>query len=248
MTAARATALVLGAGSAIGLALARAYAKAGYDLILAARTTGEQLAADAEDMRLRHGASVRLVAFDVLATADHGRFVDDLGALPEIAVCVVGLLGDQPMAETDVLTADLIMRTNYNGPALLLGEVATRMAARGSGLIVGISSVAGDRGRASNYVYGSAKAGFTAFLSGLRNRLARQGVSVLTVKPGFVNTRMTAGMNCPRWLTAEPAEIAAAILSAQARKRNVIYVRPIWRLIMFIIRSLPEAVFKVIRL
>jgi len=105
--------------------------------------------------------------------------------------------------------------------------------------------VAGDRGRGSNYVYGSAKAGFSAFLSGLRNRLAKTGVHVLTVKPGFVRTRMTAGMKLPPLLTAEPAEVGAAIFAAaEARRADVIYVRPVWRLVMAIIRAIPERVFK----
>ena len=153
-------------------------------------------------------------------------------------------MGDQAAAEADPQAADLIMRSNYNGPALALNEVALRMQRRGSGQIIGISSVGGDRGRASNYVYGSAKAGFTAFLSGLRNRLARTGVRVMTVKPGFVNTRMTAGMKLPKRLTAEATEVATAVLRAQKAGRDVIYVRPIWRPIMLIIRGLPEPIFK----
>jgi NAD(P)-dependent dehydrogenase (short-subunit alcohol dehydrogenase family) len=187
---------------------------------------------------------VRVAEFDVLATADYGQFLDDLRDLPEVVVCVVGLLGEQLKAAADAAAADLIMRSNYNGPALILNEVARRMEARGSGVIVGVSSVAGDRGRASNYVYGSAKAGLTAFLSGLRNRLARKGVRVLTVKPGFVNTRMTAGMKLPKLLTAEPANVAAAVIRAQHNRRDVIYVRPVWRLIMAVIRIIPETIFK----
>ena len=109
---------------------------------------------------------------------------------------------------------------------------------------MGISSVAGDRGRASNYVYGAAKAGFTAFLSGLRNRLAKQGVHVVTVKPGFVNTAMTAHLDLPARLTAEPQEVAAAIVKAVEKSRNIIYVRPIWRVVMAVIKAIPEAIFK----
>src|ERR1700709_2942426 len=100
------------------------------------------------------------------------------------------------------------MRTNYEGPALILGMFAERFLKRGAGSIIGISSVAGDRGRGSNYIYGSAKAGFSAFLSGLRNRLASKGVHVITVKPGFVDTKMTEGMNLPSLLTAQPEEVA----------------------------------------
>jgi len=136
------------------------------------------------------------------------------------------------------------MRSNFEGPAVILGVLANRFVNRGSGTLVGISSVAGDRGRASNYVYGAAKAGFTAFLSGLRNRLAKQNVHVVTVKPGFVNTAMTAHLDLPARLTAEPREVALAIVQAVEKSRNIIYVRPIWRLVMTVICAIPEAVFK----
>ena len=140
------------------------------------------------------------------------------------------------------------MWTNYIGPALLMGALAGRFEERGSGVLVGVSSVAGDRGRATNYVYGSAKAGFTAFLSGLRNRLARTGVHVITVKPGFVRTRMTEGMDLPARLTATPDEVAAAVVEAIRRRRDVVYVRRVWRLIMLIVRALPEPLFKRLRI
>ena len=136
------------------------------------------------------------------------------------------------------------MRSNYVGPALLLGGLAELFEQRGSGTLVGVSSVAGERGRADNYVYGSAKAGFTAFLSGLRNRCASSGVHVVTVKPGFVRTRMTDGMELPEKLTATPDEVAAATLKAIRHRRDVIYVRRIWRGIMFVVRAMPERVFK----
>jgi decaprenylphospho-beta-D-erythro-pentofuranosid-2-ulose 2-reductase len=136
------------------------------------------------------------------------------------------------------------MRSNFEGPALLLEAFASRMAFRGRGVIVGISSVAGDRGRSSNYIYGSSKAGFSAFLSGLRHRLVRQGVCVITVKPGFVRTQMTAHMTLPPRLTAEPEEVAKAIfLADQAKRPRSLYVRAVWRPIMTIIRLLPEPLF-----
>lgn len=239
--------LILGAASDIGRALARRYAEAGCPLVLAARTP-ERLEADAADLRIRWGVEVRTAAFDALDTAGHAAFLDGLGGLPDTVVCVVGLLGRQEDSQRDAAAARLVLDSNLTGPALLLGEVANRMEARGSGTIVGISSVAGERGRAGNYLYGAAKAGFTAFLSGLRNRLCGRGVHVMTVKPGFVRTRMTEGMALPARLTAGPDEVARAILDAQARGREVLYVRPVWRLVMLAIRLLPERVFKRTRL
>ncbi|HZH25743.1 MAG TPA: SDR family oxidoreductase [Azospirillaceae bacterium] len=235
--------LILGATSDIARAVARRYAQAGRPLVLAARNP-EHLEADAADLTLRSGVEVRLVAFDVLDTAGHADFLDRLGDLPATVVCVVGLLGSQPEAQRDFDAARRVLDTNLTGPVSILGEVANRMERRGLGTIIGISSVAGDRGRASNYVYGAAKAGFTAFLSGLRNRLHRSGVHVVTVKPGFVRTRMTEGMKLPSLLTAGPDEVARAILAAEASGRDVAYVRPVWRVVMTAIRVLPERLFK----
>lgn len=244
---ARPAVLIIGATSDIGRAIARGFAGRGHALVLAARRP-EAVEPDAADLRLRHGAEVTVVPLDLLDSAAHVPLLDALPALPEVVVMVAGLLGEQARAEAEAAHAAEVMRTNYEAPALFLGEVANRMAARGSGTIIGISSVAGDRGRASNYIYGAAKAGFTAFLSGLRNRLARQGVHVVTVKPGFVATRMTEGMDLPKALTAEPAEVADAVLAAYDRRRNVVYVRRIWWVVMNIIRHIPEPIFKKLKI
>lgn len=239
--------LVIGATSDIGRAVARAYARNGRSLVLAARQP-ERLERDAEDLRLRSRVEVVIVPLDVLDTAAHTALLDSLEPFPDTVVSVVGLLSDQADSARDPLEAERVMRTNYLAPALLLGEIANRMERRGSGTIIGISSVAGERGRASNYVYGSAKAGFTAFLSGLRNRLAATGVHVVTVNPGYVDTRMTEGMTLPPALTAQPDEVGRAVVAAEERRRNVVYVRPIWAVIMTVIRLIPEPLFKRLKL
>lgn len=235
--------LVMGARSDIGRAAAHRFAAAGYDIRLAARNAA-QLEADATDLALRHGVAVTLHELDLLATDTFTAFLDSLPALPNVALCAAGLLGEQAVSQRDLQSASLVMRSNYEGPALITGLLAERFEMRGSGTLVGISSVAGDRGRASNYVYGSAKAGYTAFLSGLRNRLAKTNVHVLTILPGFVRTRMTEGMDLPARLTAEPEAVAEAIFAAVLKKRDVIYVKPVWRLVMGVIRVLPERLFK----
>lgn len=235
--------LVLGGKSDIGRAIARAFAGAGHAVMLAGRGTAA-MEADRADIELRHRVPVSVHEFDVLETAGHAAFADALPALPEIVVSVVGYMGDQAESEADPEAAAQVMRTNYEGPAAILALFANRFEARGSGVIIGISSVAGDRGRATNYVYGSAKAGFTAFLSGLRNRLARTGVQVITVLPGFVATAMTEGMDLPGKLTAEPEEVAQAVLRAVRKGRDVIYVKPVWWLVMAVIRNIPEGIFK----
>lgn len=234
--------LILGARSDVGRALARAYARDGYRIVLAVRNT-DRIEADAEDLRIRFGQEVKLHEFDALNTKGHSAFLDGLGELPDVVISLVGIMTPQSEAEVDFEAAELMVRSNYVGLVSIIGEIANRMEARGSGTIIGVSSVAGDRGRATNYIYGSAKAGFTAFLSGLRNRLFKKGVNVITVKPGLVRTRMTEGMALPASLTATPDELARAIRQAHDRGSLVVYYRPVWRLIMFVIRCMPERLF-----
>lgn len=235
--------LILGGSSDIGLAIAHRFAAAGHHIQLCGRRP-EALEADKKDIELRHEVGVVLHNFDALDFNHYKEFVDNLEVLPELTVCAVGLLGEQREGERNLDQAVLVMRSNYEGPASILGVFAERFAERGTGAIVGISSVAGERGRASNYLYGSAKAGFTAFLSGLRHRLAKQGIHVMTVKPGFVRTRMTRDMDLPARLTATPEEVAEAVYAGWRKKRDTIYVKPVWRLIMLVIRCLPEPIFK----
>jgi short-subunit dehydrogenase len=235
--------LILGAASGIARAIARSFAEAGHPIQLAARNA-TRLQEDAADLRTRFGVDVTLHEFDALTLDSHAAFVDGLPALPEVAICAVGAMGEQSQSEADPQAAAHVMRSNFEGPASVLAHLANAMEARGSGAIVGISSVAGDRGRASNYVYGAAKAGFTAYLSGLRNRLAKKGVHVVTVLPGFVRTAMLDGMDTPGPLTAEPSEVGRAVLKAVEKGKNIIYTRPIWQIVMAVIRNIPEPIFK----
>ena len=239
--------LILGAHSDIAIAVAHRFAEAGYQIQLAARNINN-LAADKSDIELRHQVNVTLHEFDALDTTSHSYFVEQLTILPNITVCAVGYMGVQAENEREIKEASLVIRSNYEGPVSILSVLANCFEARGCGCLVGISSVAGERGRASNYVYGSAKAGFTAFLSGLRNRLAKKGVHVVTVLPGFVTTKMTEGMDLPKKLTAQPKEVANAIFNAVQKKQNIIYTRPVWRFIMIIIRNIPEQIFKRLKL
>lgn len=234
--------VIIGARSDIGRALARRYAAEGCSIVLAARRS-EDLEADRADLEIRYGVTVSVAECDVTLTRPD-EFYAALPEPPGTIVMVAGLLGDQAESAAENQAARRVMESNYVGPALFLLSGASLLKARGEGCIVGISSVAGDRGRASNFVYGSAKAGLTALLSGLRNSLASANVAVVTVKPGFVATQMTAGMNLPKPLTAQPEEVAAAIVRAQQRGADVVYVRPVWALIMLIIKCIPERVFK----
>lgn len=186
--------------------------------------------------------------FDVLRTEDHQSFWDNLAPSTDAVFCAVGLLGCQEDAKNNMDAVKIILKTNFTGLVPILSMVANTFEKRCKGLIIGVGSVAGDCGRGSNYLYGSAKAGFTAFLSGLRNRLARKGVHVMTVKPGFVATAMTEGMKLPAVLTASPEQVAADIVRAVKKKKNVIYTRWFWREIMLMIQHIPEFIFNRMRL
>lgn len=241
------TVLILGAASDMAVAIARKYASAQYDLLLAARNI-PRLNSLASDLKIRYNVNCSLLEFDALDYTSHTAFYNSLPLIPEIAICVFGYLGDQDKAMQDWEHASQIIQSNYSGAVSILNIVAASFVSRGSGTIVGISSVAGERGRKSNYIYGSAKAGFTAYLSGLRNDLFHKGIHVMTVLPGFVNTNMTSGMKLPPLLTAQPDEVASDIFNAVKSKTDIIYVKWMWRWIMLIIRNIPEFIFKKMKL
>lgn len=241
------TVLLLGAGSDIAVSLARKYAASGHTVQLAARNA-ERLKPLQTDLTIRYGISCTLHEFDAADTASHEAFFGSLPVQPDIAISIFGYLGDQAKAETDWQECSRILQVNYVGAVSILNIIANKYAAQGTGVIAGISSVAGERGRQSNYMYGSAKAGFTAYLSGMRNRLFSKNVHVLTVQPGFVYTKMTEGMPLPKILTATPDQVAAAIIKAIEKKKNVLFVKWFWRWIMMIIRNIPESIFKKLKL
>lgn len=232
--------LVLGATSAIAQEAARLYAARGAALFLVARNA-ERLQAVADDLRVR-GASVATAVADLDDPAVHEQLLQ--GALPlDIVLLAHGVLGDAQEVDRDAPAAEAVLRTNLVGPVLLLNRAARLLEAQGRGTIVALSSVAGDRGRASNAVYGASKAGLSAFLSGLRNRLSPAGVRVVTVKPGFVDTPMTARLP-KNPLYSSPRRVARDLVRAVDRERDVVYTPWWWRWIMLVVRLVPERVFK----
>lgn len=235
--------LIIGAKSDIAIAVARKYAENGYNLYLAARQANE-LEAIAKDINLRTQQTVTCIELDVLDFATHQVFYDALPEKPVGVITAVGYLGTQDSAQNDFNVAQKIIDTNYTGVVSILNIVANDLEQKKAGFIVGISSVAGDRGRKSNYIYGSAKSALSAYLSGLRNRLYSANVYVLTVKPGFVATKMTASINLPAKLTAQPKQVADAIFKAQQKHQNVLYTLWLWKWIMLIINHIPEWKFK----
>ena len=243
-------ALILGAKSAIARAIAQRLAAEGYDLVLAARDSA-QLEPFAADLRLRLERRTDLFEFDALAS-------ETLASLPErvqsqcgefeLAVLVFGVMADQQQIQGDTALMEQILHTNFTGAAIALSHLASYLEERGRpGGIIGISSVAGDRGRQSNYFYGAAKGGLSLFLQGLRNRLAATPVHVMTVKPGFVDTPMTEGVE-GLFLVASPERVAEDIVRAYEKKRDLLYTPWFWRWIMLIIKNIPERIFKKLKL
>ncbi len=235
--------LIIGAKSDIAKATAREYAKNGYDIYLGARDV-EELADFAKDLVTRTQRDIVLKEFDVTSFDNHKEFYDSLKEKPLGIIVVSGYMAEQKDAEQDWSKSLNTVNVNYTGAMSILNIVANDFEKEKRGFIVGVSSVAGDRGRKANYIYGSAKAGFSAYLSGLRNRLFESGVNVLTVKPGFVATKMTEDLDLPEKLTAQPEEVAQDIFSAQQSGKSVLYTKWIWKYVMLIIGTIPEFMFK----
>lgn len=237
--------LVLGATSAIAMATMRLYATQGAKFYLVARNE-EKLILVAADLQVRGAAEVHSCVLDLDDTAHHVAMLQDahekLQGI-EVALIAHGVLGDQAAAQRDYAVAEEMIRTNLLSAISLITWLANYFEARKSGTIAAISSVAGDRGRKMNYVYGMTKAGLSTFLQGVRNRLDREGVNVITIKPGFVMTPMTAHLDGGT-LFATPEKIASGIVHAIEHRKDVVYLPGFWRVIMAGVRSVPESLFK----
>lgn len=237
---------IVGATSDVALATADLLAAKGYNLILGGRRL-EPLTAKAEELSKKYSIQAVAHPFDGLDYASHQeslrKAVEAFGSLDGVIVAH-GYLGDQKKGEKEWEEAERILHTNYTSKVSVLNHVANYMEEKKSGWICCISSVAGDRGRQSNYLYGSAKGAASLYLQGLRNRLAKSGVHVVTVKPGFIATKMTKELNLQGPLVATPEKVAKDIVRAIEKKKNVVYTPWFWRGIMRIVKSIPEFIFK----
>jgi short-subunit dehydrogenase len=236
--------IILGATSSMARAFARKLAERGHTVIVAGRDL-DDLKALAADLNARGAAEATAMRFDARDPASFAPIIRKVEIEPgEISVAsFVGSMPSQAEIDADPALIESVAIDNFTGPARFLAEIAPLMEERACGTVVGVGSVAGDRGRIGNYVYGAAKAGLATYLSGLRNRLTRAGGHVVTVKPGFVDTSMTWGIE-GMFLVASPDKVAGDILRAVEKKRNVIYTPGFWWLIMTIIKLVPERIFK----
>jgi len=241
--------LIIGATSAIAEATARLYAAEGAKLFLIARDA-QKLQALAADLSTRGSAEVLTAEMDANDYDQHAAVITQadaaLGGI-DFALIAHGTLPDQAACENSFALTRQEFETNCLSTLSLLTHLANLLELRGAGTLAVITSVAGDRGRQSNYVYGAAKGAVTLFMQGLRNRLFKQGVHVLTIKPGFVDTPMTVHL-AKGMLWASPDDIATGIVKAVDKKQNVVYLPSWWRIIMTIITTIPESLFKRMRL
>lgn len=240
--------LILGANSDVAYAVAKTFAREEKtDLYLASRDM-ELLQKKANDIRIRYNHKAEAIYFNASEHGSHKQFYESLDPKPDGVVLAIGYLGNQEEAQQNFNEACNIITTNFLDLVSILEIIASDFENRGSGFIIGISSVAGERGRQSNYMYGSAKGGFTVYLSGLRNRLYPKGIHVTTVLPGFIRTKMTEDIDLPKLLTASPDEVAEDIYKAFKKNKSVVYTKWFWKWIMAIIKTIPELVFKRMKL
>jgi decaprenylphospho-beta-D-erythro-pentofuranosid-2-ulose 2-reductase len=240
-------ALILGATSDIGMAIAKKFAEKKFDVMLAARKP-ELLRPLESDIRIRFGVGCRSYSFDAQKYDSHLGFFNSLQPKPEVSICVFGVLEDEISAFEDWNLTERMINTNFTGAVSILNVIAKQYMSMKTGTIIGISSVAGDRGRASKLIYASSKAAFSTYLSGLRNKCFNEQVHVVTVQPGFVYTKMTENQQLPKAITSTPTEVADLVFNAYLKKKNLIYVKWFWRYIMFIIKIIPEFMFKKMKL
>lgn len=235
--------LIIGGNSDMARALSRVLAKKGFSLLLTSKKT-DSLVSFSKDLSIRYGVDIELRSFDVTNEEQGNALLHVWGTQICAVVSFVGYMPNQGEIVENHEMSRMVNDTNYLCLSWWLEAWAEKLSENKGGVIVGLSSVAGDRGRKSNYYYGASKAALTAFMSGLRGKYSDKGVDVITVKPGFVKTKLTASLNLPKALTTSPENVANRIIVAIKKRHSVIYVGWYWRCIMIVIKALPESLFK----
>jgi short-subunit dehydrogenase len=237
--------LIIGATSSLIKALAVLFAKQKNNLVLSGRNIDE-VERIAADLKIRYDCQTRACGFEATQYDQHEQFlnlaIEQFGNIDGVVIGI-GELGDQLLAQNNFSEAMKIINSNYVGPTSILNHVANYFEQQNEGFIVAVGSVAGDRGRQSNYIYGSAKAAFATYVSGLRNRLAKSNVHILLVKPGFMDTKMTFGRIKKSLLVTSPEKAAKDIYTALNNGKLTAYIPWYWQIIMAIIKSIPESIF-----
>ncbi len=236
-------ALVIGGTSDIGIHIVKGLAKRGFDLSITGRNN-KRLSEIKKEIETSFGTTLKTFQFDITDFPSHEKFYSSLENKPSLVFCCVGYYEDQTHARNSQSELLNTIQVNYSGVLSLLNIISNEFEKRNEGSIIVLSSVAGDRGRQLNYIYGSTKAGLTVYLSGLRNRLAKSNVSITTIQLGPVYTKMSEGHNLLPYLTMHPEDAAERIIEAGLKQKNIVYIRWPWRWIMFAIKLIPEFIFK----
>lgn len=228
----------------MAIAIAKEFAANGFAIYLIARNSAS-LKEQESLFASQFSSTLTVVELDISEADALRQFVSSFqDNCPDVVISVLGRQQPADIERDDIDTISALIEGNLTGPATVLEQFATVMEKCGRGTLIGISSVAGERGRQKNYTYGAAKAGFNAFLSGLRNRLADSGVHVITVKPGVIGTPATTKLQHPSWLVRKPEVIGKDVYRAYGKSKNVVYTPWFWAIIMLIIRLIPESIFK----
>ncbi len=238
------SALIFGGKSPLAIAIAKVFAANGFDICLIARNS-ESLADKVSAIEPRTGGKFTIAELDIFHRESLQQFAASFeNRSPDVVISVLGRQEPTDIQRDNMGTISDLIEGNLIGPASVLEQFASVMERNGRGTLIGISSVAGERGRQKNYTYGAAKAGFTAFLSGLRNRLTDSSVHVITVIPGVIQTDASAPLKHPRWLVRKPEVLANDVFMAYSRGKNTVYTPWFWGWIMLIIKLIPEPIFK----
>ncbi len=233
--------LIISAGSDIAMKTAERFVALGNNLYLAAHHP-EEIQSFADNLTLRYHVKITVLPFDIVKTQSHDAFLSSLPVVPKGILIATGYAGEQEYSENNMKEVEHIINVNFIGCIFFL-EICVKYFEGKKAFIVAISSVAGERGRRSNYIYGASKAGLTAYLSGLRVRLRPKGIEVITIIPGIVRTKMSAGKVFPQFLAATPEKVAIDIEKAIRQRTPVIYTPWWWRFVMFSIKLIPERIF-----
>ena len=236
--------LILGAKSDIAIETSKIYARNGWDLILAGRNINEQLLTFKDHLISEFDCNIELCELDILDYKSHEKIIKSLKNKPTGIISYIGYLGDQKSAETDYTETKKIIDSNFTGLISIINIFANYFSIKKKGFIIVITSVAGDRGRKSNYIYASAKSALNTYLSGLRNRLCSKNILLSTIKPGYVKTKMTKELELPAILSVTPKYVAKKVFKAQQKNIEEMYIPGIWLFIMFVIKLIPEKIFK----
>ena len=235
--------LIIGGNSDIGFEIAKEFYKNNNNNLYLTTQPNKKITKDINQLK-NNKNRLKLIKFDLLEFNDHKKFYNALDPKPDLVICSAGMFLNSEQILSNFELKEKMINTNFTGYASILDIIIDDFKRKNNGCIIGISSVAGDRGRASNYMYGSTKSAFSSYLSGLRNSLKKFNINIITIKPGFVKTKMTNNIKMNKYLTATPEKVAKDVHKAWKRKKDIVYTPWYWKYIIIIIKIIPEKIFK----